>query len=94
MVFVNFSLTEKLKKKCLTSLQLLDMKVESDKIKSTLISIEEEDKLSEDEKKGSDKERSASSDQSKPVHVLWTFFRDSLLFLQETRRKVILKDTY
>ena len=51
-------MSEKLKKKCITNLQLLDMKAELDVIASQLHSIEEEKDLSEEEKKGSDKEPS------------------------------------
>ena len=50
-----FSVTERLKKKCVTVMQLIEMKEEIERISSSLGTLEEEDessKLTEEEKKG------------------------------------------
>ena len=61
MCFLSLSMTQKLKKKCLTNLQLLEMQAELEKISYTLRSIaEEDDDLSEEDKKGSKKEWTTS----------------------------------
>ena len=50
-------MSKKLRMKVVTTLQLLDMKAELDKIHHKLTRIEEEKQLSDEEKKGSEKEK-------------------------------------